>query len=89
MVYAFNSCFYPLLGLLGLWGKYKTMFVVGYLLFGSLSLAIDESRHGLMIDLSLIAIGAGGIKISVMWDQFCKATVTFLKVYGWFIYRSI
>ena len=97
-VHAFVTAVYftPLLGSFladAIWGKYKTIIYLSVIYcLGHLSLAIDESRYGLMIGLSLIAIGAGGIKGCVsahVGDQFCKENSNLLeKVYGWF-YLSI
>ena len=60
--------------------------------FGHLALALDESRFGLSIGLTLIAIGSGGIKPCVsahVGDQFGKSNAFLLeKVFSWF-YLSI
>lgn len=88
--------FTPLLGSFladAFWGKYKTIIFLSIVYcLGHLSLAIDETRSGLMIGLSLIALGAGGIKGCVsahVGDQFGKENCSLLeKVYGWF-YLSI
>ena len=77
-----------------IWGKYKTIIYLSVIYcLGHLSLAIDESRYGLMIGLSLIAIGAGGIKGCVsahVGDQFCKENSNLLeKAYGWFYLLTI
>ena len=74
-------------------GKYKTILILSIIYcFGHLTLAIDETRFGLMIGLSLISIGAGGIKPCVsahVGDQFGKTNSIFLtKVFSWF-YLSI
>ncbi len=88
--------FTPLLGSFladAFWGKYKTIIYLSIVYcLGHLSLAIDETRSGLMIGLSLIALGAGGIKGCVsahVGDQFGRENSGLLeKVYGWF-YLSI
>lgn len=77
----FGSAVYalPALGAIisdAFWGKYKTImrFSVIYCL-GHLALALDETRLGLGIGLTLIAIGSGGIKPCVtahVGDQFGK-----------------
>lgn len=69
--------FFPIIGAIVsdvLWGKYKTIIALSVVYcFGHLALAIDDSRMGLSIGLTLIAIGAGGIKPCVsahVGDQF-------------------
>ena len=69
--------FTPLLGSLladAFLGKYKTIIGLSVVYcLGHLSLALDETRNGLIVGLSLIAIGAGGIKGCVsahVGDQF-------------------
>ena len=74
-------------------GKFKTILLLSIIYcFGHLSLAIDETRFGLIIGLSLISIGAGGIKPCVsahVGDQFGKTNSNLLtKVFSWF-YLSI
>ena len=74
-------------------GKFKTILLLSIIYcFGHLSLAIDESRFGLIIGLSLISIGAGGIKPCVsahVGDQFGKTnSILLTKVFSWF-YLSI
>lgn len=67
----------PLLGAIladGFLGKFRT--IIGLSLvycLGHLALALDDTRFGLLVGLSLIAIGAGGIKPCVsahVGDQF-------------------
>ncbi len=74
-------------------GKFKTILLLSIVYcFGHLSLAIDETRFGLIIGLSLISIGAGGIKPCVsahVGDQFGKTnSILLTKVFSWF-YLSI
>src|ERR1700732_1107702 len=56
----------PIFGALisdGLLGKYRTIFYLSIVYcLGHLSLALNDTRLGLFLGLSLIAIGAGGIK---------------------------
>jgi POT family proton-dependent oligopeptide transporter len=56
------------------WGKYSTILRVSIIYcLGHLALALDETRLGLAVGLSLIAIGSGGIKPCVtahVGDQF-------------------
>ena len=57
-----------------LWGKYRTIIVLSLVYcLGHAALALDETRQGLLVGLSLIAIGAGGIKPCVsahLGDQY-------------------
>ena len=97
-VHFFNTAVYftPLLGSIIadiFWGKYRTIISLSLVYcLGHLALALDETRIGLTIGLTLIAIGAGGIKGCVsahVGDQFCRSNLSMLeKVYGWF-YLSI
>ena len=97
-VHAFVTAVYftPLIGSFladAFLGKYKTIICLSLVYcLGHLSLALDETRLGLIVGLSLIAIGAGGIKGCVsahVGDQFGKENGGLLgKVYGWF-YLSI
>ena len=92
----FNSAVYftPLLGAIiadALFGKYKT--IIGLSLVycaGHLALALDETRLGLTVGLTLIAIGAGGIKPCVsahVGDQFGKTNGHLLsKIFAWFYF---
>lgn len=84
--------FTPLLGALisDLWlGKYRTIIVLSLVYcLGHLALAIDNTRSGLIVGLSLIAIGAGGIKPCVsahVGDQFARTNAHLLsKAFNWF-----
>lgn len=72
-------------------GKYKTILSLSIVYcLGHVALAMDETRLGLAIGLSLIAIGAGGIKPCVsahVGDQFGKSNHHLLeKVFGWFYF---
>jgi len=97
-VHSFVTAVYftPLIGSFladAFWGKYKTIIGLSVVYcLGHLALALDETRMGLTLGLSLIAIGAGGIKGCVsahVGDQFGKENGGLLeKVYGWF-YLSI
>lgn len=88
--------FTPLIGALiaDLWlGKYRTIISLSLVYcLGHLALAIDNTRMGLVVGLSLIAIGAGGIKPCVsahVGDQFGRTNAHLLpRVYNWF-YLSI
>ncbi|MBX7211714.1 MAG: POT family MFS transporter [Verrucomicrobiaceae bacterium] len=84
--------FTPLLGALiaDLWlGKYRT--IIGLSLvycLGHLALAVDSTRTGLFVGLTLIAIGSGGIKPCVsahVGDQFGQTNARLLpRIYNWF-----
>ena len=88
--------FFPILGAIlsdAFLGKYRTIMGLSIVYcLGHLALALDETRTGLSIGLSLIAIGAGGIKPCVtahVGDQFGASNNHLLsKVFGWF-YWSI
>jgi POT family proton-dependent oligopeptide transporter len=75
------------------WGRYHTILWIslGYVA-GHAVLAIWETPAGLLAGLSLIALGAGGIKPCVsafVGDQFGPTQTTLMqRVYGWF-YWSI
>ena len=94
----FTSAVYftPLVGAIiadAFFGKYKTIVSLSIVYcLGHLALALDESRAGLTIGLTLISIGAGGIKPCVsahVGDQFGKTNSHLLeKVFSWF-YLSI
>ena len=88
--------FTPILGAIisdAFLGKYKTILLLSTIYcLGHFTLAIDETRLGLLLGLSLISIGAGGIKPCVsahVGDQFGKTNSHLLeKVFSWF-YLSI
>ena len=88
--------FTPILGAIisdAFLGKYKTILLLSTIYcLGHFTLAIDETRLGLLIGLSLISVGAGGIKPCVsahVGDQFGKTNSHLLeKVFSWF-YLSI
>jgi len=74
-------------------GKYKTILLLSIVYcLGHYTLAVDETRSGLIVGLSLISIGAGGIKPCVsahVGDQFGESNGHLLeKIFGWF-YLSI
>ncbi len=86
--------FFPILGAIlsdVFWGKYKTILWLSIVYcFGHLALALDETRLGLSIGLTLIAIGAGGIKPCVsahVGDQFSKSQKSLIeKIFGIFYF---
>jgi len=91
-VFAAAVYFFPLFGAVlsdSLLGKYRTILILSVVYCaGHLALAIDETRLGLAVGLTLIAIGSGGIKPCVsahVGDQFGQGNAPLLqKVFGWF-----
>lgn len=76
-LFAMSVYFFPLMGAFladALWGKYRTIFWLSLVYcLGHLVLAANETRMGLAIGLTLIALGSGGIKPCVsahVGDQF-------------------
>jgi POT family proton-dependent oligopeptide transporter len=72
-------------------GKYRTILYLSIVYcFGHFALALNETRLGLAFGLSLIAMGAGGIKPCVsanVGDQFGPSNQHLLpKVYSWFYF---
>lgn len=92
----FTSAVYlmPLFGALladGLLGKYRTIIYLSLIYcLGHFSLAIDDTRLGLLIGQGLIAIGSGGIKPCVsanVGDQFGVNNRHLVgKVFSWFYF---
>lgn len=86
--------FFPFLGAIlsdWLFGKYKTILSLSVVYcLGHITLALDETRLGLALGLTLIAIGSGGIKPCVaahVGDQFGKRNSHLLdKVFSWFYF---
>jgi proton-dependent oligopeptide transporter, POT family len=86
--------FFPLLGaaLADMWlGKYRTILGLSLVYcLGHLALALDITRTGLLIGLTLIAVGSGGIKPCVsanVGDQFGASNRHLIeKVFGWFYF---
>ena len=95
-VHIFNSAVYgfPIVGAIvadAFLGKYRTILSVSAIYcLGHLALALDDTRLGLSIGLTLIAIGSGGIKPCVsahVGDQFGKSNQHLLaKVFMWFYF---
>ncbi len=85
---------FPVLGALladALWGKYRTIIVLSIVYcFGHFALAVDETRLGLLLGLTLIAVGTGGIKPCVsahVGDQFGEQNKHLIeRVFGWFYF---
>ncbi len=86
--------FFPILGALLsdiFWGKYKTIMNLSIVYcLGHLALAMFESKMGLAAGLTLISIGAGGIKPCVsahVGDQFTDKNKELLpRVFSWFYF---
>ena len=86
--------FFPVLGAIiadVFWGKYRTIiFLSSLYCLGHFFLAIDDTRMGLLLGLSLIALGSGGIKPCVsahVGDQFGKTNSHLLgKIFSWFYF---
>ena len=73
------------------WGKYRTVFWISLIYCaGGLVLAAMHTRLGLALGLSLIALGAGGIKPCVasnVGDQFGPGNQHLVsKAFGWFYF---
>jgi proton-dependent oligopeptide transporter, POT family len=91
-IFGVANYFFPLFGALlsDIWlGKYRTIILLSIVYcFGHLALAVDGTRLGLGLGLSLIAVGSGGIKPCVsahVGDQFSTATSALLpRMFGYF-----
>jgi len=93
-VHTFASAvyFFPFFGAIladAFWGKYHTIIRLSLLYcLGHLALALDATRLGLFVGLTLIALGAGGIKSCVsahVGDQFGTTNAHLMsRVFGWF-----
>src|SRR5262245_32243083 len=86
--------FLPLLGAIladAMFGKFRIILWLSIVYcLGHLSLALDHTRLGLAIGLTLIALGAGGIKPCVsanVGDQFGESNQHLLsRVFNWFYF---
>lgn len=86
--------YFPILGALlsdGLLGKYRTIICFSLIYtVGCFTLALDQTRLGLLGGLFLIALGSGGIKPCVsahVGDQFGRANASLMaKAFGWFYF---
>jgi POT family proton-dependent oligopeptide transporter len=93
-LFSAGAYFFPLLGAIladVFWGKYRTIVLLSLVYcMGHFALAFDETRVGLVVGLSLIAVGAGGIKPCVsahVGDQFGAQNQNLLeRVFGWFYF---
>ncbi len=92
--FLFANYFVPMIGSIvsdAFWGKYRTIFWISLVYcLGSVVLALDHTRFGLTLGLTLIAIGAGGIKPCVsshVGDQFGADNQHLLaRAFGWFYF---
>lgn len=86
--------FFPFLGGIisdAFFGKYHTILYLSLVYCaGSVALAVDSTRLGLLTGLTLVAIGSGGIKPCVsalVGDQFgARNSHLMSRVYGWFYF---
>jgi POT family proton-dependent oligopeptide transporter len=93
-IFASAVYFFPFVGALlaDAWlGKYQTIIWLSLVYCGGhLALALDHTRLGLLVGLSLIAIGSGGIKPCVsanLGDQFGSMNRHLLsKAFSWFYF---
>jgi POT family proton-dependent oligopeptide transporter len=91
-LFVFANYFVPTLGAVlsdAFWGKYKTIIWLSLVYcVGSIVLAVDHTRLGLTLGLTLIAVGSGGIKPCVsahVGDQFSESNQPLLaRAFGWF-----
>jgi POT family proton-dependent oligopeptide transporter len=87
-----SAYFLPLIGAIlsdAFLGKYRTIIFLSLVYCaGHLSLAMDDTRVGLFLGLTLIAVGSGGIKPSVashVGDQFGKSNQRLLsRAFSWY-----
>ena len=93
-IFASAVYFFPFVGALladAWWGKYRTIIWLSIVYCGGhVALALDHTRVGLLIGLTLIAIGSGGIKPCVsanLGDQFGLSNRLLLpKAFSWFYF---
>lgn len=91
-VFVSANYFFPALGAIvsdAFWGKYRTILWISMIYcLGNLVLALDHTRVGLTVGLTLIAIGAGGIKpcaAAHVGDQFGADNQHLIsRAFGWF-----
>lgn len=92
--FLFANYFFPMAGAIvadAFWGKYRTIFWISLVYCaGSVVLALDHTRFGLLAGLTLIAIGSGGIKPCVsanVGDQFGPDNQSLMsRAFGWFYF---
>lgn len=87
-----SNYFFPMMGAIladVFWGKFRTVFWISLVYcVGCIALAVDHTRVGLFTGLTLIALGAGGIKPCVasnVGDQFGTMNQHLVsRAFGWF-----
>jgi proton-dependent oligopeptide transporter, POT family len=92
--FSMANYFFPIIGAIiadVFWGKYKTIILLSVVyVLGHVALAVDDTRLGLSIGLTLIAMGSGGIKPCVsahVGDQFQRTNKNLLeKIFGYFYF---
>ena len=93
-IFLASNYFFPAIGAIvadAFLGKYRTIFWLSLVYCaGSVVLALDNTRLGLTVGLTLIALGAGGIKPCVsanVGDQFGSANKHLIsRAFGWFYF---
>lgn len=93
-LFAAAAYFFPVVGAVvsdAFLGKYRTIVTLSVVYcLGHLALALDDTRLGLAVGLTLIAVGAGGIKPCVsahVGDQFGHSNRHLLpRVFAWFYF---
>lgn len=93
-VFLASNYFFPAIGAIladAFLGKYRTIFWLSLVYcLGSVVLALDDTRFGLTVGLTLIALGAGGIKPCVssnVGDQFGADNKHLISAaFGWFYF---
>jgi len=93
-IFVASNYFFPIFGAVladAIWGKFRTIFWLSIVYsIGSFALAADDTRLGLAMGLSLIAIGSGGIKPCVsanVGDQFSASNQHLIsRAFGWFYF---
>lgn len=95
-IFVMFTYFFPIFGAIIsdiFWGKYRTIIILSIVYCaGHLALALDETRLGLSLGLTMIAIGSGGIKPCVsahVGDQFTKENETLIERAFSYFYLSI
>jgi len=93
-LFVMSNYFFPIFGAIladAIWGKYRTIFWLSIVYcFGHFALSMDDTRLGLAMGLSLIAIGSGGIKPCVsanVGDQFGASNQHLVsRAFAWFYF---
>ena len=95
-LFAMATYGFPLIGAIisdVVWGKYKTIIILSIVYCaGHVALALDETRLGLSLGLTMIAIGSGGIKPCVsahVGDQFGESNSDLIEKIFSIFYLSI